>query len=458
MRAHVKRLLIATFCATALLAAPAEAQTRTYSFTSRAFPMDGFQTRIPKVAIPAPGRDGYITAMRAYLVYDDGRQVSIKDVMLHHIVFINHGRHPRDHRGSCEGRWGEPFYGTGEEHQRLILPDGFGYRIEKGDRWRMQAMLMSHEIEAKRVRVRYRVRIVTGAAARGMRHVKPIWIRANGCESENPSYTIEGGGPPGSESQRTFTWHVPITGRLVAAGGHLHGGGTDLRLSEPGCLDRTLVDSRPLYGARSSLAYNIRPVLHEPGPISTKYFLSHTGIWVRRGQVLKLTGSYDGRYPRARVMAIMHLYIEPTGDSPKPPACAPLPTDRQSFWLRKGATTKPPYEPVPLNVLGSDGHVRAMDELPGPTRIFDGDASVDLRRSRFTPTRVSIPAGATLTWRFDDPIGHNVLFASGPRVVGSGTLKNGAVQTQRFSQPGTYKLFCYLHPVTMHQEVVVRAR
>jgi plastocyanin len=458
MRGLVKRLLTATFCLLALLAVPAEARTRTYSFTSRAFPMNGFQTRIPKVAVRAPDVNGYITAMRAYLVDDRGRQVSIKDVMLHHIVFINHGRHPRDHKGSCEGRWGEPFYGTGEEHQRLILPAGYGYRVEKGDRWRMQTMLMSHELKAKTVRVRYRMRIVSGKAARAMHHVKPIWIRANGCESANPSYTVEGGGPPGSVSSRTFTWHVPITGRLVAAGGHLHGGATDLRLTEPGCSDRTLVDSKPLYAAQSALPYQLRPILHEPGPISTKYFKSETGIWLRRGQVLKLTGSYDGRYPRARVMSIMHLYVEPTGDDPKPPKCAPLPTDIESFWLRKGATTAPPYTKVPLNVLEPDGHVHAIDDLPGATKYYTGNASVDVRGSTFTPRRISIPEGASLTWRFDDPIGHNALFASGPRVVGSGTHRGGQVATQRFSAPGTYQLFCYLHPVTMHQEVVVRPR
>lgn len=452
----MKRLLIATFCAFALLAAPAMARTRIYTYRSRAFDMNSFQVRLPKVPVQAPQVNGYIAAMRAYLVYDDGRQVSLKDVMLHHIVFINHGRQPRQFKGSCEGRWGEPFYGTGEEHQRLILPRGYGYRIETGDRWRMQTMLMSHTLARKRVRVEYRVRVISGAAARSLHHVKPVWIRANGCASANPSYTVEGGGPPGSVSERTFTWHVPITGRLVAAGGHLHGGGVDLRLTEPGCGDRTLVDTQPLYAPQSDLVYRIRPILHEPGPISTKYFLSQTGIWVRRGQVLKLTGSYDGQYPRARVMAIMHLYIEPTGDNPKPPKCPPLPNDIQSFWLRKGATTKPPYEPVPLNRLESDGHVHQVAALTAATKVYDGNATVDLRDSEFTPERVSIPAGASLTWRFDDPFGHNVLFASGPRVVGSATHSHGQTQTQRFSAPGTYQLFCYLHPVTMQQEVIVR--
>src|SRR4051794_22930706 len=175
MRRPVKRLLIAIFCVFAMLAAPAAARTRIYTFKSRTFAMNGFQVRLPKVPVQSPQAGGYITAMRAFLVYGDGRQVSIRDVMLHHIVFINHGSHSRQFKGSCDGRWGEPFYGTGEEHQRLILPRGYGYRIARGDRWRMQTMLMSHTLQAKRVRVEYRVRVVSGKAARALHHVKPVW-------------------------------------------------------------------------------------------------------------------------------------------------------------------------------------------------------------------------------------------------------------------------------------------
>ena len=52
--------------------------------------------------------------------------------MLHHVVFNNDG--PRGGPGktsSCPGRRGEPFYGTGEERQRLMLPPGYGYRVEE---------------------------------------------------------------------------------------------------------------------------------------------------------------------------------------------------------------------------------------------------------------------------------------------------------------------------------------
>jgi plastocyanin len=48
-----------------------------------------------------------------------------------------------------------------------------------------------------------------------------------------------------------------------------------------------------------------------------------------------------------------------------------------------------------------------------------------------------------------------VLFASGPKVVGTPTLTAGHAFTQRFPRPGVYRLFCYLHPVSMQQEVLV---
>jgi hypothetical protein len=69
---------------------------------------------------------------------------------------------------------------------------------------------------------------------------------------------------------------------------------------------------------------------------------------------------------------------------------------------------------------------------------------------------LQIPLGGSITWTFADRVGHNVLFANGPQVVGTPTLSGGAKYTSRgFLKAGTYQLFCYLHPVTMHQEVIV---
>ena len=94
--------------------------------------------------VRTPEQDGYITRMHARLVDRAGARVSIRSVMLHHVVFLNRGRFAGDREPKCGARFGEAFYGTGEENQSLDLPPGYGYRTRPKDRWKMQTMLMSH--------------------------------------------------------------------------------------------------------------------------------------------------------------------------------------------------------------------------------------------------------------------------------------------------------------------------
>ena len=223
-----RRILRGRVRAGVLVARGAGARRDVQAQHRKPFTLSGFQTILPKITVPTPKRSGYITRMDAWLVYEDGRRVSIRDVMLHHIVFINVGR---DKNGSCPGRGGEPFWGTGEEKQPLILPEGYGYRIRKNDRWRMQTMLMSHSLRAHKVRVVYSVRMITGAR---LTRVKPLWLRANGC-STHPSYDIEGDLPPGSKHVKQSLWRMPLSGRIVAASGHLHGSSYGLTVKQPRC-------------------------------------------------------------------------------------------------------------------------------------------------------------------------------------------------------------------------------
>jgi plastocyanin len=248
-----------------------------------------------------------------------------------------------------------------------------------------------------------------------------------------------------------------MTGHIVAAGGHLHGGAKTMELREPDCGDRKLLDTDPLYGDPDDIVYRLRPILHEPGPISTRYYLSTPGISVVRGQRIKLVSDYDNEYARARVMAIMHVYISPDDSVTREKVCEPLPP----AWLRmlrSGRRFDPPYTKVPLNVVSDDGSIRAVEELPGPFRQFGETARVDLRNNAFSPAKIEIPLGGRVTWRFDDAVAHNVLLANGPAVIGTPTLKSGEAISRRFLRPGRYQLFCYLHPVTMHQEVVVKGK
>jgi plastocyanin len=61
-----------------------------------------------------------------------------------------------------------------------------------------------------------------------------------------------------------------------------------------------------------------------------------------------------------------------------------------------------------------------------------------------------------VTWRWDDPLRHNILLASGPRNLSTSTRRRGARYTKTLQTPGEYRVFCYLHPITMQQVVRVR--
>ena len=66
-----------------------------------------------------------------------------------------------------------------------------------------------------------------------------------------------------------------------------------------------------------------------------------------------------------------------------------------------------------------------------------------------------MPSGATVRWRFSDPVEHDVTLASGPRGFASYYTTRGTYR-RRLGAPGQYRIFCSLHPVTMSQTIEVR--
>ena len=215
-----------------------------FTLKSKPFLLSGFKTIFPKVGVPTPKRSGYITCMDAHLIDEHGRRVSIRNVMLHHIVFVNTGyKGGTPKKTTCKGRGGEPFWGTGEEKQPLILPARLRLPGRpRATRWTMQAMLMSHDLQAHTVRVVFTVRMVTGVA---LKRVKPLWLRANGCTT-HPSYDVEGDMPLGGVHNRSYLWRMPLSGRIVAASAHLHGSSYGMTIDQPRCGGRTLIEQKPM--------------------------------------------------------------------------------------------------------------------------------------------------------------------------------------------------------------------
>jgi len=73
----------------------------------------------------------------------------------------------------------------------------------------------------------------------------------------------------------------------------------------------------------------------------------------------------------------------------------------------------------------------------------------------FTPQRLTIKAGTTVTWTNKDDIPHAV--AAVNKQFKSKALDTGDVYSFTFTTPGTYEYFCSLHP-HMTGTIVVEAQ
>jgi hypothetical protein len=440
--------LLATLLACAAPAAASAAQ-RTY----RIGPIQtGGYSSVYKTSfhLPHPKADFSLTYMHARIVDAKGRFVPQQQVMLHHVAFVNSGR--RDGEKSqyyCENGYKERFYGTGEEDQSLLLPAGYGYRVRSGDRWHASWMLMNHHHHGRTVFIEYTIRYEPGFAATP---VKPYWLGVEPC-LRDPIFNVPGGAGPGSTYAKQIDWVPPTDGRIVAVGTHLHGGAKSMAITDPACGDRTIASSTPEYGLDDDPIYHVLPQIHEPSPRFTSYPMSAAGIPIQKGHRYRVIARYDNELPHARVMGIMHAYVAPP--TAKVGDCAPLPSDVRTVQWDQPFRTEIPKVEIPLAVRGPDGRARAIDTLPGSWYRPKGDAVVRLRDVQPSHRKIVLRRGASITFRFEDPFLHDVTTASGPTAIASQPLKDGAAWRMRFTKPGTYDLYCTLHPLDMQQQIQV---
>ncbi len=309
-----------TITALVALAAPslASAAVETLVLRSQAFPMKPYQVVQGMTAVPSPRVDGYVTGMTVEVVDTAGRVQTMNDVMLHHAVFVKAlvpdytcGRfYDYDRRPSPLPA--ERFFGAGEEHMELHLPDGYGYANRGTDIWGLVYMLMNHRNAASTVHVQYRIQYVTGEPRTP---VKPVWLDVVNCYAD-PIFTVPGDGGPGSSFVRTSDFTMPESGRLVSGGAHIHGGGQRIELRNATCSTRELFTSRPSWPDHYPL-----PMMHEPGPAHMTSWSDAAGIPVAAGETLRLRAVYDNSRPHMRVMGIMIAWLAPGST----PACAPTP-------------------------------------------------------------------------------------------------------------------------------------
>ena len=424
------RIALLGALAAALFPSNASASEQTLVFRSAPIVVPGYGVAQSVQLVPSPTADGHVTAMSADIVDETGASVPITTVMLHHVVFAKLGARDAtcsqftDYEGNALTYPVERFYGAGEERATLDLPSGYGYPNRGTDRWGLVYMLMNHKPVARTVFVQYTVRYSTGER---LTPVRPYWFDVRNCRAD-PIFDVPGTGPLFSAVSRESTVTMPESGRIVAAAGHLHGGGLRLELTDDSCGSR-LFTSEPTWGLPL-----VKPAVHEPGPKHMTTFSTANGIPVAAGDRLRLTAVYENSLPHTRVMGIMLVYLAPGPVA----ACEPVPALPADLLSSPSA---PPRITLPL-----------AREPVGPLRSVLSSWVADFR---YSAQRVVLNSGSTFRWRFAGPSRHDVTLANGPVGFSSPSISSGSF-SRRFTVPGTYRLFCSLHPTRMTQVVVVR--
>jgi plastocyanin len=142
-------------------------------------------------------------------------------------------------------------------------------------------------------------------------------------------------------------------------------------------------------------------------------------------------------------------------DKSVPKGCAPPPTHEETLGPDFDGRDDPPAVRLTLAQWRGDGKARLIKQPAGAFTRLDGDGRVLVDNFAFNPALVSIPRGATLSWRFRDRYIHDATVVRGPRGFATATVRN-KTQRYRFTVPGEYKLYCSIHPVLMSQVVKVR--
>jgi plastocyanin len=478
----------------ALAVVPSGASAVEQEFTYRIpITVSGYEVKQTVVNGPRPAIDGHITHMEANIVAaasanaPTSTPVPISRLMLHHIVFLNTGREDQ----SCDINDGilsfdsmtrvpavERFFAAGEERAKMAMPPGYGYEMGPAatNRWAVLYMVMNHKADLDSAFIEYKVTVEDGEAEPGedppqIQSAVPFWLDAENC-SADPIYNIPGTGDDGSTDVQSRDFIVDQSklgaagGRIVAGAGHVHGGAERLEITQPTCGDRELARSIPTWGRKDHEFYNVRPILHEPGPINMTAFETPTGFPIRAGQPLRLNSVYDNTRPHTRVMGIFIVYIAPDASVPADPCTAempePLPNGDLKISERPDGRTKGPVKfKVPLTGLDENGQAIKIAKPPGETKEMKSGSTIEVRDNLFTRPNVKIHDGDELNWAFDSAGLHNLTLANGPEAIGSPNLsKDGAgdprVFSKRFKRSGTYRMFCALHPVQMSERVVVK--
>jgi hypothetical protein len=277
-------------------------------------------------AIPAPCVNCMVTAMIPDLVYVDGTSANMNNgPMLHHMVaFDALAEDPTCGRGGV-GFAGHRIFAAGNERTPMLMPDGYAIPL-RSPWWVGVFELMNSSLQTQVVWFKLTVRYLPMDDP-SVKPVVPVWLDVDNCGDSE--FAV-----PKGRSVTSWKWKSNMTGRIVAAGGHVHDGGIAITLSNA---------TQKARMCTSVAGYGTKP--QYLGSVEAMSICPYDRIGsIRTGEVLQLDTYYNQLRPTAGVMGIMIVYVYETTDldGGRPPP---------AYY-----TAEPPKEPSTGNETGGHAH------------------------------------------------------------------------------------------------------
>jgi hypothetical protein len=240
--------------------------------------------------------DGWLLAYHPKLV--DANGTAVPGTVLHHVAFWNENRADF----LCPNKE-EHIFGAGSELTDWAEIPGYGYRVQKGDKIRIETMVHNptatfYDKAYLEVDIPYADANADGAS-KTIQNVYPAWMDVMSCRDS--SYDL-----PAGKSEKTGTVTVKYDGVLLGVGGHLHDYGTEIVLQ-----DTSRKETVATLDAKSDAQGLLESV-----PV--KLFVDEGGFKFSKGDVLKVSATYDnltGKLLRDGAMGIAVGYFVPADDT-----------------------------------------------------------------------------------------------------------------------------------------------
>lgn len=281
--------LVLLSLAALLLSACASQQVRYGPFTIPASDMPGDHEHAAHLTqrltgVQKPCTNCSIFSFAPQVTYADRTEANWNtDVMLHHAVWSSSARNDL----TCPNL-PERFFASGNERTPILMPDGYGYEVNSGDRWDLLVDLMNMSGEPQTVYID----VVFGYRGTATdQNVTPVWLDIDNCGDSE--YTIPAGF---SDTHRDF--RAPWNGKIVSMGGHLHDGGV---------FTETTNETTGESICKSTAGYGTKPAYQEHIESMTICVADPIGTFLNN-DLIRLHSVYDSPTTQNDVMGIMLGY------------------------------------------------------------------------------------------------------------------------------------------------------